>query len=116
MQQQLLQVLQLAEQAFLIFLEDEQEAFSVITQHAARRRALRDESSNSKRDSSSRTDTSESSTCKAHQQPPIVLTPDHTELIERMALAMSRLPGGDAGRRLSAIALNGIRFTIACLA
>ncbi|KAL3158632.1 hypothetical protein ABBQ32_011382 [Trebouxia sp. C0010 RCD-2024] len=108
-----LEVLQLAEQAFLVFLEDEQEAFNVITQHAERRRACRDESKHSKRSSSSRVDTSNSSTCKTHQQPPIILTPQHKELVEQMQSAMSRLPGGNGGRSLSAIALHGTSFIAA---
>ncbi|KAL3135472.1 hypothetical protein ABBQ38_005952 [Trebouxia sp. C0009 RCD-2024] len=103
-----LEVLQLAEQAFLIFLEDEQEAFNVITQHAERRRALRNESRNSRTGSSSRLDTSKSSIYNAHQQPPIILTPEHKELVERLGSAMSRLPGGDGGHRLSAIAMQGM--------
>lgn len=109
-------MLQLAEQAFLVFLEDEEEAFNVITQHAARKRALRDEASNSKSGGSSKAGTSESSSCKPHPQPAVVFTPDHTDIIKRMESAMSQLPGGEAGRRLFAIALNGIMSATACVA
>ena len=94
--QQLLQVLKLAEQAFLVFLEDEQEAFHTITQHAAKRRALKDQSSSSRH-----ARTSESA---KDQLPNMKLQAAHGEIIHQMVQAMNQLPGGDAGRHLSAIA------------
>lgn len=103
--QQLLQVLKMTEQAFLIFLEDEQEAFRTITNHAARRRALRDQSS---------------STLKLGHLPDTGLHVHiaHVDLIAQMGLAMSQLPGGggDAARQLLAVtALLGATSTPACL-
>ena len=89
-------MLKLAEQAFLVFLEDEQEAFHTITQHAAKRRALKDQCSSSRA-----ARTSESA---GNQLPNMKLQAGHVEIIHQMVQAMNQLPGGDAGRRLSAIA------------
>lgn len=94
--QQLLQVLKMTEQAFLVFLDDEQEAFHTITEHAARRRALKDQPSS----------TTELQRPTGGHLPSTDFHAAHVDIINQMGLAMSQLPagGGDAGRCLSAIA------------
>lgn len=103
--QNLLQVLKMTEQAFLVFLEDEQEAFHTITKHAAKRRALRDQPS--------------STTKLGHlPDPGLHVHAAHVDIITQMGLAMSQLPGGggDAARQLLGItALLGATSTPACL-
>lgn len=103
------QILVTAEQAFLVFLEDAQEAFIIMTQHASRRRATRDQSSTA---SSSDTVGSPSSGVDPNTgipswgSPPISITAAHVEFMAKLADVTARLPRGNAGQPLSAIAAS----------
>jgi len=120
-------MLAVAEQAFLAFLEDAQEAFNIMTNHAARRKAVKDQklrNSSSGRSSSSSGVASPGSgvgpSSSDHgsggsggqpwggtsaQSPPIVFTKAHVEFMNRLGDVMARLPRGNAGQPLYAIAL-----------
>ncbi len=108
-------MLAVAEQAFLAFLEDAQEAFNIMTSHAARRKAVKDQelrnSSNSGRSSSSSRGSSPGSSVglssidhglsgsggqpwrgMSAQSPPIVFTKAHIDFMNRLGDVMTRLP------------------------
>ncbi len=122
-------MLAVAEQAFLAFLEDAQEAFNIMTNHAARRKAVKDQelknSSSSDRSSSSSGGASPGSGVGSSsidhgssssggqrwggtsaQSPPIVFTKAHVEFMNRLGDVMARLPRGHAGQPLHAIAAS----------
>ncbi len=130
-------MLAVAEQAFLAFLEDAQEAFNIMTSHAARRKAVKDQelrnSSNSGRSSSSSRGSSPGSSVglssidhglsgsgdhglsgsggqpwrgMSAQSPPIVFTKAHIDFMNRLGDVMTRLPRGNAGQPLYAIAAS----------
>ena len=120
-----LQMLAVAEQAFLAFLEDAQEAFDIMTQHAARRRAMRnqalkvsnssghpsscigshdgEEAAGSRGSSGGDADTNRGTSARS---PPLVFTPAHVDFITQLADVMARLPRGSAGQPLYAIAAS----------
>lgn len=119
------EMLAVAEQAFLAFLEDAQEAFDIMTQHAARRRAMRNqaqqvstgschpssgsggndgqEAAGSRGSSGGDTDTNRGTSARS---PPLVFTPAHVDFITQLADVMARLPRGSAGQPLYAIAAS----------
>lgn len=120
-----LQMLAVAEHAFLAFLEDAQEAFDIMTQHAARRRAMRNQAQKVSNSSgcpssgsggsggeeaagsrgSSGGDTAMHRGTSA-RSPPLVFTPAHVDFITQLADVMARLPRGSAGQPLYAIAAS----------
>ncbi|KAA6420556.1 MAG: hypothetical protein FRX49_09717 [Trebouxia sp. A1-2] len=127
--QQSFEMLAVAERAFLAFLQDAHEAFNIMTNHAARRQAVRNQelrnSSSGGRSSSSSGASSlgsdvgpsgidhDSSGSGAHrwaatsaQSPPIVFTKAHVEFMNRLGDVMARLPRGNAGQPLYAIAAS----------
>jgi len=110
-----------AEQAFLAFLGDAQEAFNIMTNHAARRKAVKDQklrnSSSGRSSSSSGVGPSSSDHGSggsggqpwggtSAQSPPIVFTKAHVEFMNRLGDVMARLPRGNAGQPLYAIAAS----------
>ena len=95
-------MLQRAEHAFLVFLEDAEAAFEVITQDAARRRALRDQP----QPHHSSPEHSSPAVDQTQQSPAMTLTAAHLQFISRLAEVLSRLPGSNAGRPLAAIAAS----------
>lgn len=122
-------MLAVAEQAFLAFLQDAQEAFNIMTNHAARRKAVKDQelrnSSSRGRSSSSSDDASPGSGVgpsssdyvsngsgaqswggTSAQSPPLVFTKAHVEFMNRLGDVMARLPRGNAGQPLYAIAAS----------
>ncbi len=114
-----LQVLAVAEQAFLAFLEDTQEGFNIMTQHAARRRAVRNQTIRNSSSSSSSSDNSSGSnadlsTSSRHRSPAIVFTAVHVDFMNRLGDVMARLPRGNAGQPLYAIA-SSIKTTLSAV-
>ena len=97
-----LQVLHLAEQAFLEFLKDADKAFNMIIQHAARRRGHRDQSNSDSSSASLRDETVDNHV----QQAAVVFTSAHVDFVTRLGDVMSRLPGGRAGCSLFALAAS----------
>ena len=98
-----LQVLAVAEQAFLAFLENADEAFSIMTKHAARRRAMHQQAI---RNNSTTGNNITAANGQAVRSPPLVFTAAHMEFMDKLACLMSRLPGGNAGQPLFAIAAS----------
>lgn len=127
--QQSFEMLAVAEQAFLAFLEDAQEAFNTMTNHAARRKAVQDQELRN-RNSSGRSSSSSGGASPGSglgpsgighgssdsggqrlggisaQSPPIVFTKAHVEFMSRLGDVMARLPRGNAGQPLYAIAAS----------
>ena len=121
-------MLAVAEQAFLAFLQDAQEAFNIMTNHAARRKAVKDQelmNSSSGSSSSSSGGASPGSGVgpsgsyhdsggsggqrwggTSAQSPPIVFTKAHVEFMNRLGDVMARLPRGNAGQPLYATAAS----------
>ena len=95
-----LQMLAVAEQAFKAFLDDVQEGFMVMTQHAARRRAAHEQAMQNGGDSN------RSVVTRTVRSPPIVFTMAHVEFMTKLGDVLAGLPRGSAGQPLYAIAAS----------
>ena len=94
------QMLAVAEQAFRAFLEDVQEAFMVMTQHAAKRRAVHQQAIRNCGSSN------HSVATRTVRSPPIVFTMVHVEFMTKLGDVLAGLPQGSAGQPLYAIAAS----------